>query len=328
MKKIFNILLTIALLLAGGLGLSVPAHAEETATPLKMVQISPTLLRITLRGGSIIEDGSDECPEDSSAGCAVEIKNTGTQDFRYRVYATPYRVTNENNDVSFSEADSTSYTQVSRWIKFLNADGEYVDEVYYNLPAGESQLVYFKIEVPDDVPGGSQYAAVWAEVVDDAVNSGVQAKARAGSVISGRSIGTTSQDAEVLEYDFTRFTFGGSLHAEATVKNTGNTDFYIHHTYTARTVFGKELYTDDQSVLTYPENEYHLNADWENPPLLGIFQVEYRLSGSGLNYAERHIVVVMPIFVMVLLILLLTVIIVWTIIIIRKRKERKARTLV
>ena len=330
MKSLKVYLGSLALMLAAVICGGGQACAEEAKTPSTWLQISPTAVTVTLKGGDQIEGRSEQCPDDLDAGCAIEIKNIGTKPFRYRVYASPYVVKGENYELNFSESASTSYTQISRWITFLSSDGTYTKEVEFTINPNETQTVYYRIDVPEDVPGGSQYAVIWAQTLGGDADSatGVQTISQAGMVVSGRSIGNTVQSGEVEDYHFTRFSIGGPLEAKALVKNTGNTDFDAYYTYTARTIFGKELYSKKDSISTFPDTDYHINLSWDEPPLLGIFQVEFRVIASTTDYTETHLVVVMPIFVIVLLILLLTVIIVWIIIITRKRKERKARTLV
>lgn len=333
MKNHLKISLAVLTALAAGMiGFAQPVHAEdeETYVPENYLQISPARGIVTLEGGKTLEGKAERCPQTSDGYCRIEVKNVGTKAFRFRVYVSPYVVTGENYDLNFSEDASTSYTQISRWITFRDQSGEYVKEIIGQLNPGETQVIDYRIEVPEDVPGGSQYAAIWAQTInnDATTGTGVQAVAQAGMVLAGRSIGDTTETADVTEYDFTRFTLGGALHANATIKNTGNTDFDAYYSYEAKTIFGKKLFEDNGSIATYPDTEYHINVDWEEPPLLGIFQVEFRVSGANTVKTEKHLVVIMPIFVMILLILLLTVVIVWIIIITRKRKERKTRTLV
>jgi len=331
MKKILSLL--VALLVGiGTLGITATSvyaddgEADEEK-PTTWLQISPTAVTVTLMGGDTLEGTSERCPKDVEGGCVVQIKNVGTQAFRYKVYASPYVVSGEDYQLDFSESASTSYTQISRWISFKNADGSYGSEAIYTIEPGETQVIDYRITVPEDVPGGAQYAVIWAQTLNEG-GSGVQTISQAGMVVSGRSIGNTKQTAEISEYGFTRFAVSGSLKASATIKNTGNTDFDAYYYYTARTIFGKELKTISGSISTFPDTEYHANVEWEEPPLMGIFQVEFKVNAADAVQDERHIVIIMPIFMIVIIILLLTVIIVWTIIIIRKRKERKARTLV
>lgn len=334
MKPFAKLTLILAAFFGVSLILTPPVYAdegEEDPLPATWLQISPTAVTVTLEGGDVLAGQAQKCPTELEAGCALEVKNIGSETFRYKAYPAPYNVVGENNELDFSENSTNQYSQLSRWITLLQSDtGEYQKEITGEIAPGETQTLYYRIDVPDDVPGGAQYAVIFVQTLSDASSSGtsIQTLSQAGMVISGRSIGDVRQTAEVTEYDFQRFAFGGSLNAKATIKNTGNTDFSAYYYYTARTLFGKELYYDHGSLAAYPDNEYHVNVDWDNIPFLGIFTVEFKISAADTVKTETHIVVIMPVFIMVLLILLLTIIIVWIIIIIRKRKERKARTLV
>lgn len=310
-----------------------PVYAEEEDVPARRLQISPTAVTVTLESGDVLVGQAEKCPQDVEGGCVVEVKNTGSEAFSYRVYASPYVVNgvldDGSYDLNFDTNATNSYTQIVRWISFLNEDdSEYTDSVIRRIAPGETQTIHYRIDVPEDVPGGAQYAVIWAQTLSDGAISGVSTAAQAGMVVSGRSIGDTRQTAEVTNYHFTRFAIGGSLKANATIKNTGNADFDAYYFYTARTLFGKELYSDSGATAMFPDMEYQAEVEWENTPLLGIFSVEFRVSAADTVIDETHIVVIMPIFIIVLLILLLTIIIVWIIIISRKRKERKARALV
>lgn len=333
MKRLWQKLILAVLLATGAVVLSTSStFAEEANTPDTFVQVSPTAVTITLEGGDVITGSSDKCPTDViDGGCVVEVKNIGTKTFRYKVYASPYVVTGENYELNFSESASTSYTQISRWITFKDQNGTWNKQVVKEIKPGETQTIEYRIDVPKDVPGGAQYAVIWAQTLNsegDSDSASVSTLSQAGMVISGRSIGDTRQTATVSDYDFTKFSFGGSLNAKATIKNTGNADFEARYKYNARTLFGKQLFEKSGSIATYPETEYHVDINWDNTPFLGIFQVEFSIDAADQKVSEVRIVVIMPLFIMILLILLLTVIIVWIIIIIRKRKERKARTLV
>lgn len=317
----------VSLALAGA-----PAYADE-ATDQKPVagatlQISPVQARVTLDAGEVLEGDHDHCPNDLEGGCIFEVSNTGTEPFHYRVYVSPYSVQGENYNVSFTE--STSYTQIARWVQFKDASGNWKNEVTNSIKPGETQTIAYRITVPEDIPGGSQYAAIWAEKLNDSSISGtgVQTIARTGLVIHGRSTGDTRQTSEISEFNFDRFSFKGPLNASATVKNTGNTDFRAFYTYTAKTLFGKELYSEKDSIATYPDTEYHIKTSWDEAPWIGVMIVTWRISAADNVLEQTRLVVIMPVFATILLILFLTVLVIWIIIIIRKRKERKARNLV
>lgn len=331
MKNKWGILGVAFFAILGATGIINPAFAEDQqpAAPRTEISISPAMSVLTLINSDVIEKGSDKCPKDLDAGCAIEVKNTGETKYRFRVHVTPYVVSGADNQVSFDESTSTSYSQIARWISFLNDDGTYVDEYTGSLEPGESRTVYYRIDVPDDIPGGAQYAAIWAQTLADTTSgNSIQTTGEAGMTIRGRSLGATRRTGDITSYEIQRFSLGGPLEAHATVKNTGNTDYEIHYEYVARTLFGKELYSKKDAIAAWPESEYHVDVKWEDTPLLGLLNVDFKVNAADVMVNEKHVVLIMPVFVIVLLISLLTVIIIWIIIIIRKRKERKARTLV
>lgn len=328
MKKIIlNTLAGLALL--GGMWLPVNAvWAEEAATESRSaLEITPSGAKLTLTAGETLEGNAGNCPVGAD-GCAINVKNIGTGPVRFRVYMTPYVVKGEENELSFSDDENSSRAQLVKWITVQNKEGEYVTETEFAAEPGESVKIPYRVAVPEEMPAGSQYAVIWAQIINDGGGGGIETVGQVGAVLSGRSSEGVLETAEISDYDFTKFTFGGPLHASATVKNTGNVDFPVNYTYTAKTLFGKELYKKEDFTAAYPDTTYHINLDWEETPFLGIFQVEWKVVAADMDRTESAVVVIMPIIVMIVVILLLTVIIVWIIIISRKRKERKARRLV
>ena len=189
----------------------------------------------------------------------------------------------------------------------------------------------YRVVVPEDIPGGSQYAVLWAQIINNGeVASGIQTVGQVGTVITGRSSGEAIESGYIHDVDMTRFAFSGPLTASAKVNNEGNTDFIVKYSYVARTLFGKEVYNQDGTLAAYPEtDDYAIEVKWEDTPLLGLFKVDFTIEVPGQDpHVESHVVIILPLVVLILLILLLTIVIVWIIIVIRKRKERKARKLV
>lgn len=315
----------------GALFIASPVSAEEDANKEIELQVSPTTVNVTMQGGEVIEGDSDTCTTVGEFyGCHVELQNNGSAPLNVRVYVTPYSITTEDNEANFTDDDYT-YTQIARWLKLDDGNGNFSSSVKRTINPGESISVPFRITVPEDIPGGMQRAVIWAEAENSGNRSGglgINANPRAAISITGRSIGDVRQTSEITDYGFDRFKFSGPLTAHATVKNTGNTDFTINSYYTVKTLFGKVLEEKTDATAAYPEVEYHLNMNWENTPYLGIFLINYKISTGSSVKDETHVAMILPIPILLLIILLLTIIIIWIIIIIRKRQERKARMLV
>lgn len=325
-KNISKAIVAVALIL-GALVPAAGVFAEGQASG-NALELTPSGTRLTLSPGDVLEGNAAHCPSENEEGCAITVKNIGSAPIRYKVYTSPYAVKGEDNELSFADEASTTYTQLSKWITIQNTNGEYVPEAEFYVQPGERQIVRYRVTVPEEIPGGSQYAVIWAQMMSDEESGGIETIGQVGAVLTGRSTEDIRETATITEYDFTRFTFSGPLHAQATIENTGNVDFMAHSYYTAKTLFGKELYTEEIKTPAYPGTTYHVNFDWEDAPFLGIFTVEWKVQAADAEHIESHIVVIMPIIVIIVMVLLLTVLIIWTIIIIRKHKERKARKLV
>lgn len=331
MKKIIASVVALILAVMGvtTYGGVVRADDAEQVVNGDSLKLSPSGTYLSLTGGETLEGAMDGCTKTYGLGCEVTVENAGTQAFTYKVYITPYIVSGADNNLSFSDENGgTAYTQISRWIKVMNAAGEWADEAVFTIKPGEAQTIKYKVAVPENVPGGSQYAVLWAQILNDKEEAGIQTIGQVGSVISGRAVGNSYTTAKVSNVKIDHFSLGGTLNASADIENTGNTDFPVYYSYVARTFFGKEVYRKELQEAAYPEITYHLEATWEDAPMLGIFQVEFKIDGADQSITKSGVVIIMPLVVLILLILLLTIVIVWIIIIIRKRKERKARKMV
>ena len=309
-------------LLTGALAFApAPVYAEEEKTeeqkPAIQLQLAPISNRVTLTPGTAQE-------------YSFNVSNTGSEQFVYNVYAAPYSFVDETYDINFST--ETNRTQVSRWIEFKNADGEWADSATFTLASGEKQVVSYRIVVPEDIPDGGQYAAIFAETDPSAgkelTGSGIQTVSRAGLVIYGRTSGDTRDEAVISDYDFHTLLTHGNVNTGARVTNNGNTDFEAKYSLTIKTVFGKTVYDRSNSYSVLPETTRKISLEWAETPSFGIFKATARVSALDQVVEKTKIVMIVPLFVIIIMLLLLTILIVWTIILIKKRNEQKSKLIV
>lgn len=251
MKKTLISLVAGLAVLGGVLLPSKVAWAEEaSAESRSALEVTPSGAKLTLTAGETLEGNAANCPVGAD-GCAINVKNIGTGRVRFRVYMTPYVVKGEENELSFADDDNSPRAQLVKWVTVQNTDGEYVTETEFAAEPGETVKIPYRVVVPEEMLAGSQYAVIWAQIINDGTSGGIETVGQVGAVLSARSSEGILETAEISEYDFTKFTFGGALHASATVTNTGNVDFPINYTYTAKTLFGKELYKKEDFTATY-----------------------------------------------------------------------------
>lgn len=321
-KRFTRVLAAIAIALSSILAAPTVYAEDDTSSeeskPAIWLQISPVSNKVVLVGG-----------EDNDY--SFTVSNIGSEDFGYHVYASPYSVSDEDYNVSFSTENNR--TQIARWIQFYKEDGSLTNEAHFNIKKGEKQTVRYRIAVPDSVPAGGQYATIFAEsdeVEGDITSSGIKTVSRVGLIVYGHTDGDTIDEAKITDFGFKTFMTSGNIVASSRVENNGNTDFEATYELDVQSLFGKQLFLKSSSYNVLPDTARRVTTEWEETPMLGLYKVRYKVSALNGEVTEEKtkIVIIMPIFIMILSIILLTLIIVWIIILVRKRKERKSRLLV
>jgi hypothetical protein len=281
------------------------AFAEDAPRPAIFPEVSPVSQRLSLDPGS---SGSYE----------VKVKNIGSEAFSFRVYASPYSVSGENYDLSFET--QTNRTQISRWISF--------EQETYTVEVGEAAIVKYTVSVPEDVPAGSQYAAVFVELLPsdagDDSKGGIKAISRIAVVVYGSIAGDTREIAEIKEIKLPFFMTRGKLTASTLVRNDGNTDFPARTSLKVSSLFGKLLFEKEETRDVLPDTERRIEITWNETPSFGIFRGEYKVStNTGETKTKNRLIFIIPVFVVVFAVLLLTSIIILAIIAWRKRRSKK-----
>jgi hypothetical protein len=138
--------------------------AETTATPPINLQITPTINKVTLYA-------------DEQTSHLFSVKNIGSEQLKFRVYAAPYTVSATDNTPDFTEI--TSSTEIADWISFTQTE--------YILDAGAEQIVEYRVKVPKTAPSGRQHAVIFAEgaAAADQTENSVRAISRVGLIFSG-----------------------------------------------------------------------------------------------------------------------------------------------
>ena len=140
MKNNFKRVLTLALFGLGlsgffGLAKTSATYADEKPSekPKVQIQISPVKNTVYLKGGDVSD-------------FTFNVSNIGTDPFDFKVYATPYSVSNEKYELNFSK--ESSRTQITRWTTFEDASGKYVSDVTYSVQPNETKVVKYRVTVP------------------------------------------------------------------------------------------------------------------------------------------------------------------------------------
>ena len=288
---------------------------ESTDKPAIRIQISPVDNRPTLNAGE-------------TSDFTFNVDNTGTEAYDFKVYVNPYSVTNEQYSPNFS--NQNSHTMVSRWITFKNDAGEYVNETKYSVEPGQRKEVPYRITVPNDIPGGGQYAIIFVEAIpkEDSAVSGIRTVSRLGFRIIGRTNGETKESAEIIKHNMDSFYMSGKVKSSAVIKNSGNADFSAISKIKVEKFFGGTIFEDGKSYDVLPETTRDIETVWEDTPAFGIYRITSSISALDQTKSTTKIVLIIPIFMIIILLMLLTITIAWFIILYRKRQAQKSKLII
>lgn len=284
-------------------------HADEK--PAILLQVSPTKQKLSLVPGS------------SYVG-TFRVHNAGTAPFTYKLYATPYSVTDENYSPDYSGL--TNYTQISEWVTFDKATET------GTLQPDQITEVSYTVNVPKDAPAGGQYAVLMAETSDgNAENATVAVVHRVGMILYAAVPGETHETGEIVKNTVNSFYFNPPLTVSSLVKNTGNVEQTAKYTvkiyplFSNEAVFSNEEKPDSEKQQdVIPETSRFNSITWEGAPHIGIFSVEQTIEFAGQISTNKKLVLICPLWLLFVIFALLFFIIFW--LVSRARSRKRARS--
>ncbi len=264
------------------------------------------------------------------------INNDGARDLEVEVFAAPYSYiySEENDSYQLGFNNQNNFTQLSRWVTFKGADGNYAKTINLTLAPKTSKDIEYRITTPDSIPAGGQYAVIFARTTNGVASAnGIKTEASPGMVVYGRSTeGETITSAEISNLTIEQTIQDGdkvknNINASAKVKNTGNVDFMANGKLVVDGVIGWGHYETETGgrIAVIPETELVVSDEWKETPGFGIFKVTWTVEAAGQTEVTEKIIVINVVPVAIIIIILLTIIIVWCIMRGRKRKERRSR---
>ena len=267
-----------------------------------------------------------------------EVKNEGNSNMEIEVYAAPYSyVYSEEEDAyKLGFSNENNFTQISRWISFKDAGGNWTKErPTYNIKAKDSLEIEYRVITPDNIPAGGQYAVIFAHTLTGTVASnGIKTEASPGLVVFGRSIeGEAISKAEIsdLKIDKSLDQSGAvksDFYASAKVKNVGNVDFNAIGKLKIDSIIGFGSYEtpeDRGRVSVIPESELSVYDEWEESPSFGIYHVSWTVTAADETETIDKIVFINPLPLIIISILLLTFIVIMLIMVVRRRKAHRSK---
>lgn len=244
-----------------------------------------------------------------------KVKNIGTDDLHYHIYAAPYYEEGENGDQVYNI--SNNYTHLSEWITFSKKEG--------TLKPQSGETITFRVKVPADVAGGSQNAAIMVETNDSIEDTKVvSASGRVALILFSHVNGETNACGKIVDKNIPALLLSPPIMVTGRVENCGNLDLNVKYVMEVYPIFSDEaIYTNEENPMvlaTLPETRRFTRVDWEGTPSFGLFKVKMTITYNDQTETLEKIVLVCPLWLIVLVIVFIGATIFW---LVSRNRSRK-----
>lgn len=245
-------------------------------------------------------------------------QNTIPIDYTLKVQSF-YR--DDDGNAIFEDVEGRS--EITKWIVLDVPDTG-------TLAPNESIHVFYTINVPFDVPEGGQYAAITATSLTSGESQPNSATLKE-SVAMAHTIfteieGHTIRDADITNLHIPNFISDGNITASSITTNTGNIHGTATYTMEIYPIFSSNpVYSnkdDPEKKLILPYRTFTHEISWDKTPMIGLFNVHYRVDFEGGEFKElTKLVIKCPIWVIIIAIAVIIIAIVFIIIKIKSQKN-------
>jgi len=223
------------------------------------------------------------------------VRNRGEEAYTFRLYAEPFFVNEEYENVF---GDENTFTEIWRWVSFPQ-------ESYY-LEPGEEVDVLYEVSVPEDAGGGGQYCAIFAEVEERRGRVGVAN--RVGTLVyasvKGRAIRAGRTEFEQVGF----WQMGSTVTFHETAVNEGSVDYNTETEITVRRwLTGKEVGDATKTAAKVVMPGTSRGIEYAISDLgVGLYSVRREAAAPGeVFWTEQVILVLPPIYVVLFLVAVL-----------------------
>lgn len=277
------------------------------------VGIYPGFQEISLRPGEVYQGTFNVINPNPDSSSVVS----------YKIFSTPFSVSDKNYDVDLETRND--FNQIADWVTFDLAEG--------SVKGGETVKIPFTINVPEDVPGGGQYATFVVRIADDGNVSenkyAIGTNRQVASILYAKIDGETRQEGIILENKIDGFFFSSPIEGSALIQNSGNIHFSADSYLRVFPLFSnEEIYSSAENPkqnIVLPNTTLSTTNTWEETPGIGIFRVVQTVSYLNNTSSTEKTVFVCPLWFLALWVILICGGAFWIFTNSRARKKAKKR---
>lgn len=250
---------------------------------------------------------------------------------KYQITVVGYYVDEGYNNI-YEECDDER-CEMAKWIKIESpTEGR--------LSPGEEVAIRYTINVPEDAPGGGQYASIIVRVdpveeesdVDDGDGSGaekvkpaIREIKRIAYTIYAEIAGKIVRQGEITDVSLPSFLLSGDITGSSSVKNTGNVHGNAKYKLQVFPLFSdEEIYTNEENPverMVLPDRTLYNEVSWSNTPAFGIYNVVYTVEFEGVTSQAKKMVIKCPVWMLFIVVFAIILLVIWLFLQIKKRRE-------
>lgn len=289
MNRIRCFILSLAIVVIGvsGFGLSVNAQEKKEG-----IGISPTTLTLEADAGQEITG-------------EVTVINPGDEPVNYRLYASNFRVRNEEYEKDFDITDIETAEPVS-WFR--------LPEEPKQLAANGQEKVKYTIQVPNNVASQGYYGVIFAETMSEKPDeSGVTRRKRVGSLVyltvKGAAI---NRQARLTSFEVLRWQRHSPVKASVRLTNEGNVHFQAKGQIRLKNLWGKPVHETSIDATVLPNTTRKVSVELPTTRAVGLYRVEGQVSmlDQSSELESHWVIVATPVWLSLWLIVLVILIVV------------------
>ena len=318
MKKhhLSKILLTVTMVVACSFLVSLSAIADDA--PETSMFVSPMSQKIILIPGETYEG-------------TIKVANAATSkiDLSYTVDVESFsqdRSTEKNDDYGSVDLTArTSRNQIVDWITLDRSGG--------SIAPNHSDVVTFRINVPENAPAGGQYATIVFLDTTDYGNKGdgnviIESQTQMASIIYANVAGETIEKGSITENNFSSFLLNNTLEATSMTRNEGNIYTDAEYILQVWPLFSdEEVCTNEEAPdtkLVLPDTERY-NMQTCELPSVGVYKVKQIVKIFGEESIVEKTIIYCPIWLLFIILFVIAAIIIWIVMRVRSRNKSARR---
>jgi hypothetical protein len=195
----------------------------------------------------------------------ITIINDGDQAYDFKSYATPYRISGEDYDQSFTTGPGLP--DVTTWI--------HLPATTFHLGLRQTTTVPYTITVPKGIAAGGYYATLFFQTLPKpvATGSGIASQQRVGIVAYIRVNGAITEHGTLESFTAALLQKGAPVTATLRLANQGNVHYSADITEHITDLFGQPKGEVHVIREVLPQTTRRIILSWDKAPSFGLFRL-------------------------------------------------------